>query len=224
MAYLNTPPFSGEVTPVAPAARFQGRTGSLYTHRLGGARLHAKLRYMNLPEETNFRLLRRDITKLLVDASAADDPFPETLAAFNSRLAGNGYIWVDFRKINVPVRTNSPRSVTAVAGARITLNASPPSTVLGEYVCLGGQPALVQDIAGSVITVWPRPVHSIAIGSHVFDPNAGPLGQASRAAYAIDPGPIGMWCTLPGDPPSWVHNPAAKPYGSPLNLDLQGDI
>lgn len=207
----------------APSAAFGAVSGTAYVNRLSGQAFDLELKF-NATSERNFARLRADVSKLLRPAASSLDAIPTSIAAFNARLAGDGYIWVDFRKLGIR-QTDDHRFVTAVSGSTLTLNRDAPDDVEGEFISVGGHFFMVDSQSGNSLDVFPRP-EGLAISGQVriFDANGSPLGAATRAGFSTDPGPVGGWFTMPGEPPPWMFYPSQPQLGEPLVLNLQADI
>ena len=203
MTTLTVSPNDYGLTPVAPAQRFGAVSGRRYTNRIGGQRWEMSLMFNNMTAK-NFAKLRASILKLIQNPTITSLPTTGTSRA--THLSGNGYVWVDFRKLRIP-QTVGPRTITAVSGSVLTLNSPPPTGLAeAEFVTVGSELCSVDKVGASSITVWPRPVQTIT-------PNTVQVFHAQ--------GLHGGWFELPGDSPEWMFGNATDYYGKALTLSLQ---
>ena len=205
MANLSVHPYEYDITAVAPGQTFNAVAGRMYTNRIGGDRFHLNARWLNLPY-AKFALLRRDILKLIQNSTLTNVPTDGDNRA--EHLEGNGYIWVDFGKLNIP-RSTTRRTIIAANGANLALNAAVPDDVqVAEFITIGSQLMSVVSFDGTRLTVWPRPLYDV-VGEPIFS--------------EVD-GLWGGWFEMPGDAPVWSFKPAKVYHGGPIQLDLQAAI
>ena len=204
MAELSHYPKTYSLTAVSPSERFTSPGGRVYTNRIGGRHFSLTLNYSNMRGE-DAAPLRRDLLRLLNPSTLTT--IPTTGSDRAQHLAGYGYLWVDFRKLKEH-QSNTPRTVTNIAGSTVTVASNLPTLRDGEVVNLGSE---FFHVMGATTTrrfeVWPRPLYTTYRGK-VFDPAVATL--------------FGGWFEYVSDRlPEFLQKPSQVPFIGPFSITLQ---
>ena len=215
MSQLTAPLKPRRATPirVQPAAVAQSLGDTIKRQSLGSGHVDLKLDF-DVQSDAHGRILGAALGALQIDTAEAQ--VPTNGLKRPQHLAGTGFVWVDFRGLYLSSavgnfrQTNSPRTVKAISGSTVTLNSNINLLdIVGEWVTIGSELAVVVRKSATKIVVWPAPRF--------------PTSADKRDADLFNPlaGLHGCWCMLPGELPPIVREPAKPPYCEAYSVTLR---